>query len=419
MAIDRETQVRERRIVALIGAIQFVNILDFVMVMPMGPDFAKGLHIDLSNLGAIGGAYTLSAAVSGVVGSLFLDRFDRRTALAWAMFGLVIGTVAGGFAWDLPSLIGARVLAGFFGGPASALSMSIIADTIAPERRGRAMGAVMGAFSVASVIGIPVGLELAHRGGWRLPFFAVAGLGIIVNAFALFYLPAMRGHLDLPQEKARGLSGLLRQFSNRDAWLCYGMAIAAMGSAFMVIPNLSAYTQHNLGLPRQSLGLLYLWGGVVSFVVMRVSGWIVDRWGALGVSIAATLVYGIVLWQGIWQWTGNFPVLLVFVPFFIATAMRNVSYNTLVSKVPTPANRARFMSALSAVQHLSTACGAMASSQILSEGPDHRLIGMPQLAAISFAMSLTLPILMFLVEAQVARRAQQALTSLQPAAASR
>src|SRR5688500_17567078 len=111
----------ERKLVFLIGSIQFVNVLDFMMVMPLGPDFARDLGIPSSQLGLIGGSYTAAAAIVGIAGAFFLDRFDRRRALAVALAGLVLGTVAGGFATGLPSLLGARILAGAFGGPATAL----------------------------------------------------------------------------------------------------------------------------------------------------------------------------------------------------------------------------------------------------------------------------------------------------------
>ena len=206
---------KELTLVFLIAAVQFVNILDFVMVMPLGPDFAAALAIPLSTLGYIAGAYTFAAALAGLAGSLFLDRFDRRRALAVAMFGLVCGTALGGFAQPLSTLapflhlanllhqpaplvalMSARVIAGMFGGPATSIAISIIADKIPPERRGKAMGLVMGAFAVASVIGVPAGLKLARRGGWRLPFFGVAFIGAGIVAFsAVSLLPPLTGHL--------------------------------------------------------------------------------------------------------------------------------------------------------------------------------------------------------------------------------
>ncbi len=112
---------RELAVVLLVAAVQFVNILDFVMVMPMGPDFASALHIPASRLGLIGGSYTAAASVAGLVSSLFLDRFDRRPALGISMLGLVIGTALGGFATDLTTLMIARMVAGAFGGPATSL----------------------------------------------------------------------------------------------------------------------------------------------------------------------------------------------------------------------------------------------------------------------------------------------------------
>ena len=64
----------ERAIVHLVSAIQFINILDFIMVMPMGPDFALALGIPTNLIGYVGGAYTAAAFVSGFIGSLYLDR---------------------------------------------------------------------------------------------------------------------------------------------------------------------------------------------------------------------------------------------------------------------------------------------------------------------------------------------------------
>ena len=102
--------ISERMLVFLVGAVQFVNILDFMMVMPLGPDFATALDIPMSKIGYIGGSYTAAAAISGLLGSVVLDRFDRRKALAVAMLGLVVGTAAGAFAVGLWSLLAARIL---------------------------------------------------------------------------------------------------------------------------------------------------------------------------------------------------------------------------------------------------------------------------------------------------------------------
>src|SRR5687768_14271775 len=140
-------QPSERLIVLLIASFQLVNILDFMIVMPLGPQFSVELGIPEHYLGVVAGIYTLAGAIAGIAGSFFLDRFDRRKALAVSMFGLFCATALGGFSFNLESLLAARVMAGIFGGPATSLSLSVIADVIPVARRGRAMATVMMGFS--------------------------------------------------------------------------------------------------------------------------------------------------------------------------------------------------------------------------------------------------------------------------------
>ena len=387
----------ERAIVFLVGAVQFVNILDFMMVMPLGPDFALGLGIPTSHLGYIGGSYTAAASLAGLAGSLFLDRFDRRKALAAAMFGLVAGTAAGGFATGLASLMAARVFAGLFGGPATSIAFSIIADVVPPERRGRAMGAVMGAFSVASVLGVPLGLELARRGGWQLPFFGVAALGAVVAALAIFLLPPLRLHLVAREEGARSV-GFGELLANPLVRLSYLMTALVMMGGFILIPNISAYVQLNLGYPRGQLGLLYLAGGAVSFFATRAAGAMMDAIGAVKTGTLGVALLAITMLLGFVHYIPGTPVVAIFVGFMLANSFRNVTYNTLCTRVPAAHERARFLSLQSAIQHLAAALGAFLSARMLTELPGGKLEGIPAVALASIAMTLVLPFMFWRVE---------------------
>jgi len=395
----------ERTIVFLVGAIHFVNVLDFMIVMPLGPDFAKGLGIATSQIGTIGGSYTAAAAVAGIAGTFFLDRFDRRIALAVAMLGLCVGTALGALATGLGTLIAARVVAGLFGGPAASLSFSVIADVIPVARRGKAMGAVMGAFAVASVVGLPVGLELARRGGWRLPFLAVAALGLCIAAAAVWTLPPLTTHIEARKTSPDpGLAPLLR---NPLVQLSCVTAAFVMAGSFIVIPNISAYVQHNLGFPRARLGSLYFVGGIVSFFVTSLGGRLCDRFGPARVGTAGALSLIAVVYAGFGQETVMMPVIYLFPFFFLAMGLRNVAYQTLTSMVPQPAERARFMSLQSAVAHLASAAGAFTSSQLLTQLPNERLQGMGHVAAVSIGLTALVPVLLWRVQAGVRARIPQ------------
>jgi predicted MFS family arabinose efflux permease len=395
---------RERTVLLLVSAVQFVNVLDFVMVVPLGPDFASALGIPMSRLGLVTGSYTLAAAVAGAVGSSFLDRFDRRSALAVAMTGLVAATAVGGLASGLGTLLAARVAAGLFGGPATSLSFAIVADTVPPERRGRAMGVVMGAFSVASVLGVPTGLWLAQVGGWRLPFLAVAGLGAVVGALALFLMPRMRGHLEHAARAALRGYAFLREPA---ALLSLAATGTAMAATFALVPNLAAFLQFNARWPRERLGLLYMVGGVLSFAVLRGVGRAVDRFGAPRTAAVGTAVLLANLGLDFVPPVPLLPAWGLFLLFILANSIRNPALSALASRVPRADERARFQSTQSAVQHLASAAGALLSSALLATGEGGRLEGMWKVALFSGILALALPVLLARVQPRVLRREKE------------
>jgi len=385
------------------GLVQFINILDFMMVMPLGPDFAAALGIPASHIGYVGGSYTVAAAVSGLIASFFLDRFDRRAALAVSLAGLAVATAAGGLAVDLPTLLLARIAAGALGGPAYALSMSVIADNVAVERRGRAMGLVMGAFAASSVLGVPIGLELARLGGWRMPFFAVAALGALVMLAVFQVLTPQRAHLG--GNAVSSLERLVSLFGRRRMWLAYALAVLMMMQGFMIIPNIAAYAQFNLDFPRAQMGLLYLLGGSISFFGTRAAGSLVDRFGSAPVTLVTTVLFCAVIWSiFVDYWTG-LPLLALFPLFMFFSSARMVANSAIISKVPEPRERAGFSSMVGAVHHLASAMGAFLSAMILDTAADGSLLHMPANGITAIALGVPIPLLMVWLERDVRRRA--------------
>jgi predicted MFS family arabinose efflux permease len=397
--------VSERAVIFLIGAVQFVNILDFVMVMPLGPFFSEGLKIDSAHIGMVAGSYTGAASVAGLAGGYFLDRFDRRKALAVCMLGLVFATASGGLAMGLPSLIMARVLAGCFGGPATSLANAIIADVIPPERRGRAMGAVMGAFSVAQVVGLPLSLMAADLAGWRAPFLGVATLGLVVVVGAIFFLPPLRGHLESGPRPAHPV-GAFELLGQREVQLSYLMSAFVMMGGFVLIPYIPPYVVNNLGYPREQLWKLYSLGGLVSFATLRLAGRMVDRYGSFRVGTVGAGIAAVLTYLGFVNYPSWLHIYALFMGFMLAMGLRNVSYNTLTSRVPEQPVRARFMSLQSAISHLASAlASAVIGPMLLTNLPDGKLGGMATVGWVSISLAMAVPPMLFIVERQVRQRA--------------
>jgi predicted MFS family arabinose efflux permease len=406
-----------RSIILLVAAVQFVNILDFMMVMPLGPDFAVSLGIPTSWIGVFGGAYTLAAAVAGVAGARFLDRFDRRQALGLTMLGLGVATALGGLSIGMWSLIGARLLAGAFGGPATSIALAIVADVVPPEKRGKAIGTVMTAFSVASIIGVPLGLRAAQWFGWRAPFFGVGALGLCLTAVAFRLLPSLRGHIQTRAVGAPVIGMLKLDRLSRMTLLNTGLVMLGV---FGVVPNISTFLQLNLGYPRDRLDALYFVGGLASFFANRAVGILVDRFGATRLIVLGTAIFACAIYFGFIDPVSSNHVIYVFPLLMLSATVRGVPINTLASRVPPPAERARFMSALNAVQHLSSAAGATGASLMLTAEPSGRLNGMATVSIVAIGLSLLVPIVSGLIERGVLARelkAAQAAKAAETAAA--
>lgn len=262
------------------------------------------------------------------------------------------------------------------------------------------MGAVMSSFALASVIGVPAGLEIARLGGWRLPFFFIAGFGTITVALAIGKLPKLRGHLDQKHDN-HPPSTILTMIQRKPVIYALLTSSLLMSSAFMIIPNIAPYVQYNLHYPRSELGLLYLVGGTASFFSMIIFGRLTDRFGSLSIGLLGAIIFSASLYFGFINYIPGMPIILVFATFMMSSSLRGVAFNTLSSKVPHSFERARFMSVQSSVQHLSSAIGAIFSSKVLAEASDQSLIGIDSLGWLSMVLNGLMILFLFILQKHV------------------
>jgi predicted MFS family arabinose efflux permease len=291
-----------------------------------------------------------------------------------------------------------------FGGPASSIAMSIVSDVVPPERRGRAMAQVMGMFAAASVLGVPLALELAARFGWQSPFYVVAVLGLLIAILVSFAMPPMRAHLD---SRAGGTSQIsaLNLLRDSTVLISYSSTLMLMVTNFMIVPILSTYLQFNLGYPRAHLSTLYFFGGMFSFVGMRLVGRQVDRHGAAKVALIATVCVATIMLAWFVHYSPAIPVVVLFVAYMLTTSIRGVAYQTVTSKVPNAQERAGYMSLQSAVSHMAAAIGAVGSSYVLVERADGSLAGMDTLAWTAIGGAALVPAILWVLERRLKGRA--------------
>jgi predicted MFS family arabinose efflux permease len=357
---------RELWLLLTLAGIQFTHILDFMIMMPLGPQFTKIFSITDAQFGMLVSAYTLAAGVSGLLAATYLDKFDRKKLLLtlYVLFGLA--TLACGLAPTYYTLMVARVLAGIFGGVLSALSQTIVADVIPFERRGRAMGIVMTSFSVSTVAGVPLGLFLAAHFSWHAPFFGIAALVALLAAGAYITLPPLVDHLKVAN-KPSAWSGIKQVLADANHLKAFTFSGLLMFAGFTVIPFITIYLQTNVGWLTEQVPYVYLSGGLVTLVTARIIGVLTDRKGKVFMfSLMAVLVIipmvATTLTEGLPMWA----VLLVSTTFFACMSGRMIPGMAIITSAANPQFRGTFMALNSAVQSASMGIAAFIGGLIIS-----------------------------------------------------
>jgi len=380
--------MQENRLVALLAAIKFTHILDFMIMMPLGPQLMRLWGVSPSEFGLLVSAYTFSAGICGLAFSFVLDRFERRQALVLLYAGFLLGTMMCVLAESYAMLLAARLLAGAFGGLLGAQVLAIIGDAIPLQRRAAAMGKMMSAFSLASVAGVPFGLFLADRLGWHAPFLFIVVVGVLLAAAALRFIPIMTEHM---QRKADQMSvfASLRELADPDQLRAHVFIVLLMVGQFCVIPFIAPYMVKNVGLSESQLPLIYLVGGALTFISNPLVGRLADRFGRLRVF---TVLAGLSL-MPLWLMTNMGPVGLVVSLgavglFFVFVTGRIVPAMTMVSAVVLPQKRGNFMGINTAVQQLASGAGSYVAGLMVTTATTGQLVGYAHVGYMAIAASI-------------------------------
>ena len=92
------TPRRELATLIALAAVQFTHVLDFMIMLPLGPQLMRAFALTPAQFTHLVAAYGLAAALSGFAGGFFLDRIDRKRALVVVYAGFGLATLAGALA---------------------------------------------------------------------------------------------------------------------------------------------------------------------------------------------------------------------------------------------------------------------------------------------------------------------------------
>jgi predicted MFS family arabinose efflux permease len=378
---------REWLLLLVLAAVQFTHIVDFMIIMPLGPTYMRVMGLRPDEFGNVVAAYMVSAGLAALFAARILDRFGRKTALLSLYSGFVTGTFMCAVAPNYLMLLVGRTVAGAFGGVAAAVVLAIVGDAFPDARRGTATGVVMSAFSVASIVGVPFGLRLEGWFSWHAPFLALGGLGVVVLCLGMVLLPPLRGHIGRHPARTDSAWTLFTDLNHLRA---FSLTVSLVFMSFMLAPYLPTFLEFNVGLHHDEIQLMYLCGGIATLCTLTPIGRLADEYGKLLVfRICACLTLGLILvMTHLPPGTSLSWVLTTTTAFMVASSGRMVPGTALITASAAPRDRGGFMSLNAAVQNLAAGLATVLAGYVIVGGEGKPLEGYPMVGLLACAATV-------------------------------
>lgn len=285
--------------VLMLGALAALPALSTDMYLPSLPDVADDLQASQAAV-----QFTLSAMLIGggfgqlVIGPLS-DRFGRRLPLMVGISLHIVISMACSIAPDIATLIGLRILQGFFNAAAAVVAIAVIRDRFIGSDAARLMSRLVLVIGVAPLFAPSIGQVIADQWHWRAVFYALALIGlalvIIVWKWMPETLPVESRRGGKPREIGRSYWFLLRDRQFMSLAIVPGLGLGVIMSYVVGSPFVF---QNQYGLSGSQFALVFALNGVVLIISAQVNASLVRRVAPakiLRTGVLAQFTFGVVL----------------------------------------------------------------------------------------------------------------------------
>ena len=145
---------------------------------PFAPALSRGLEVPLTAVTSLIAVNQVTALL-GILSGPLADRFGYRLMMLLGMGMLVVGMLAGGLLPFYGVILVSLFLAGLGKSVFDPALQAYVGRRVPIHRRGRVIGILEMCWAGSTLVGIPLVGLLMDRMGWRSPFFAIGGLGLL------------------------------------------------------------------------------------------------------------------------------------------------------------------------------------------------------------------------------------------------
>jgi predicted MFS family arabinose efflux permease len=364
------TKKLESTIVWLLAAINFTHVLDFMIIMPLGPQLKRIFDLNPQEWSLLVSSYPFAAFFASLGAIFVIDKIGRKKMLLLAFGGFIISTFLMALAPTFSLLLGARIIAGMFGGTTGTLLLTIVGDVVPLERRGTAMGKIMAGFSGAAALGVPFGIYFGTFYGWQMPFYTTGIISIFIFILAIFKIPSLKEHL-LEKNPIRVPAAIKLIFKDKNITKSFLFLALLIFGQFTILPFLSPYMVSNVGFREDQLTYIYLFGGLLTVFSGPLIGKLGDKKGNTNIFIIWALISLIPIF--LITRLGVAPIyyaITLTTLLFIFVGGRMIPALAIIISTAAPEIRGVFMGIRAAVQQLAAGIAAYVAGLIMIENAD-------------------------------------------------
>ena len=288
----------------------FICIVTETLPAGLLPQVGAGLGVSQAWAGQTVTAYALGSLLAAIPLTIATRGWRRRTVLLMTIIGFLVFNSATALSTNYWLTLVAR----FFAGVAAGLAWSLIAGyarrMVAPWQQGRALALAMVGTPVALSLGVPLGTLLGATVGWRMAFWIMSALTLVLIAWVLAKVP------DYPGQSSHERMPLRRVFLTPGVRPVLAVVIAWMLAHNILYTYIAPFVAP-AGLGKR-VDLVLLVFGTAALAGIWVTGKLVDRHlratvlaclGAFGVT---ALVFGVapvtpaIVYLGVAVWGVSF-----------------------------------------------------------------------------------------------------------------
>ena len=160
------------------AAAVFLVRASMLMLGPLLVELATDFDTSIAVAGQLAAATFITWGITAPLVGPISDTYGRRPVLLIGLLLMALGILGSGAAWSYGSLLATRLITGVGSAMLPPTIMAALADTLPPEKVGKAVGFITASSWVGVALGLPVIALLGYVGGWRLPFYITGGLSL-------------------------------------------------------------------------------------------------------------------------------------------------------------------------------------------------------------------------------------------------